>query len=429
MIPILQAFNDEEVVITQDELKITKTFFEKYSDYISYLVQKNIPKNEVVGIKSDNNALGLAMIIGVIKSGRNALPLSVFSDGELNDYLISNTNCKYFIGYGTDIDHSIITNFKEKSFNSKKYGGVIGSSSGSTGVPKITLSNPIYDSMDDILKSRTIVVSRIGEKYKKAFYSPPMMSGCMVYFGMLMYGISIYSTNQKPTTKLIDDICSKNNIKIISLRPTMIDRLIHEGVSSISNAEVIVTAGAPITNTQIDYCHRVMGIKHILDFYATTESGAIGVRDAVKENDFELFPEIKIKSYTEDGAVFESKQIIGFWDNKKFKKTSIRFIDDVLQYSDNRIKLLGRKSKKIKVNGFSVPSELVKQSALKLSGIKDCKLVSEGNKNSSDILKLEYTGEELNSNEILKKISNDLPFYCIPKKIQYTPEYYWGMTK
>jgi acyl-coenzyme A synthetase/AMP-(fatty) acid ligase len=172
-----------------------------------------------------------------------------------------------------------------------------------------------------------------------------------------------------------------------------------------------------------------MGIKRILDFYATTESGAIGVRDAVKENDFELFPEIKIKSYTEDGAVFESKQIIGFWDNKKFKKTSIRFIDDVLQHNNNRIKLLGRKSKKIKVNGFSVPSELVKQSVLKLSGIKDCKLVSEGNKNSSDILKLEYTGEELNSDEILKKISNDLPFYCIPKKIQYTPEYYWGMTK
>ena len=429
MISILQNFNNEDIIITQDDLKLTKKFFEKYSDYISYLVQNTIPEDAVVGIKSDNNALGLALIIGVIKSGRNALPLSLFNEGPVNDYLISNTGCEHFIGYGTDIDHSIITNFEEVDFNNTNYGGVIGSSSGSTGLPKITLSTPVYESSDDIIKSRNMIISRIGEGYNKVFYSPPMMSGCMVYFYMWLYGISIYATNQRPSTELINKIISENNIKMISLRPTMIDRLISEGANSISNAEIIVTSGAPITETQIDYCSRLLGIKHILDFYATTEAGVLAVRDATLEKEFELFPEIAIKSYSEDGVVFDNKQIIGFWDDKKFKKTNIRFVDDVVECQDNRIKLLGRKSKKIKVSGFSVPSELVRQSALKVSGIKDCKVFAEGDKNSSDILKLEYTGQNLDSNKIIDAISNDLPFYCIPKKIQYTPQDYWGITK
>jgi acyl-CoA synthetase (AMP-forming)/AMP-acid ligase II len=426
---VLDSFSHDDVIITQDDLKITKSFFEKYSDYIASLIDDKFPFNSVIGVKSDNNALGLALIIGVIKSGRNALPLSSFNDGPVNDYLISNTSCEAFIGYGTEIDHSIIVDFKDVDYKNTVYGGVIGASSGSTGIPKITLSTPVYESSNDVLKSRDMVISRIGDEYKKVFYSPPMMSGCMVYFYMWLYGISIYCTNQRPSTELINKIVSENNIKMISLRPTMIDRLISEGVNSMSGAEVIVTSGAPITDSQIEYCSRLLGIKHILDFYATTEAGVIAVRDAIAEKDFELFPEIQIKSYTENGVVFDNKQIMGFWDDKNFKQTNIRFVDDVIEYADNKIKLLGRKSKKIKVSGFSVPSELVRQSVLKVSGVRDCKVFAEGDKNSSDILTLEYTGHNLTSGEILNAISNDLPFYCIPKKIQYVPQDYWGLTK
>ena len=426
---ILNSFKDDDVVLCQDGQIITKSFFNKYVDYIADLIDKKIPSGETIGVKSDNNALGLALIIAVIKSGRNALPLSTFTEGPVNDYLITNTECKYFIGYGTEIDHSIIDTYVETEYTpAHKYGGVIGSSSGSTGLPKITLSTPVYESIDDIMRSRNMVISRIGEGYDRVFYSPPMMSGCMVYFYMMLYGISIYCTNQRPTTELINDIVSKNNIKMISLRPTMIDRFISEKATT-AGAEVIVSSGAPITKEQVEYCRDVLGVKHILDFYATTEAGLIAVRDAISETEFETFPEIDIISHNDNGLVIKNNQILGFWDNKVLKHTHFRFVDDIIESSGTLIKLLGRKSKKIKVSGFSVPSELVRQSAMQISGIRDCKVFAEGDAKSSDILKLEYTGKNLNTQDIINAISKDLPFYCVPKKVKYTPEYYWGVAK
>jgi acyl-coenzyme A synthetase/AMP-(fatty) acid ligase len=274
-----------------------------------------------------------------------------------------------------------------------------------------------------------MMTSRIGKKYKSIFYSAPMMSGCMVYFNIWQFGVSIFATNEKPSINLINDIILKNNIKMTSLRPSMIDRFILEGADSISNAEIIMTAGAPLTNSQIKYCRDTLNIKHIVDCYATTECGIIAMRDAINEENFELFPAVKIKSFNENGTVIEHSQTIGFWDNKKLKKTSTRFIDDIIELNDNKIKLLGRKSKKIKVNGFSIPSELVRQSVLEISGVSDCKVFASGAKNSSDILNLEYTGKNLNDIDILNSLSEKLPFYCIPQKIKYTPNYYWGLAK
>lgn len=427
---ILNSFSNEDIIINQDEKTITKLFFIEYVNHVANLIDKFIPDNEIVGVRSDNNALGLAMICAVIKTGRNVLPLQTFNDGPVNDYLIDNTNCKHFIGYGTEIDHSKIDVINNTEYRSdKKGGGIVVSSSGTTGLPKITLSNFINNSIEEIHSGKQMVTNRIGDNKYSAFYSPPMMLGCMVYFAMLSYGIKIYCTNGRPSNEFINKLLIDKKINILSFRPSMIDKFILSNEHLEGNVDVVVSSGAPLSKEHVDYCVNILGVKHILDFYATTESGIIAVRDATLESLFELFPDVNIKSYNKNGVVIQKNEVSGFWSEGIFKSTDLRFIDDIIELNSNKILPLGRKTKKIKVSGFSVPSELVKQTALQMYDIFDCKVLAESSNNSSSILKLEYTGNKIKRSEIVGFMSQKLPFYCIPKRIKYVPQELWGVTK
>ena len=428
---ILKLYEDKDLVIVQDDIKINAGEFKSICNKIAGYVVDKFKNEKVIGVISDNDVYGLLLAVGAACAGKDVLPLSTFNQGLVNEYLIKQTGCKSFIGYGTDLDHSN----KEKIHNLKNYklnydyGNFIVSSTGSTGIPKISCHNMLDVSPEYLTNLSELLSSKIPNMDKKIFYSAPLMGGITVYLSMISVKFIPYLTNQRPSTNLINEMIAKNNLKICSGRPTLIERFINEDIQSLYGAEALISSGAPLSEKQIEYCQNVLGIKYILDLYATTEAGTIGARDAIREKTFSILPETSVFDIDSNGFKIKNTSIRGSYSDKNFYSMQSRYIDDEINYFDNQIKLVGRASKKIKVSGFSVPMELIKQAVENIPGIVGYRLSIEASESSSDLIALKYTGKKYKDDEIISMLKQKLPFYSIPKKIYYIPADRWGITK
>lgn len=428
---LLKLYNDSETVIVQDDVEITAGELNRLSNNIAGYILDNFKDEEIIGVISDNNVYGLILAVGVALAGKNVLPLSTINSGITNDYLISQTNCNAFVGYGTDLDHSDIKNITSiKDFTSDKTpGSFVVSSTGSTGIPKVNVDNALRLSTDHIYGELNLIYSKMPGVNKKVFYSAPLMSGLTVYLSMIAIKIIPYLTNKIPSTELMHEIISKNEIDICTGRPTIIERFINQGLDSMAGAKVLISSGAPLAEKHIDYCRDKLGIKHMLDFYSTTESGTLAVRDAIYENKFSLYPHVYIFDVSQDGFKVTTDYVNGYYKDGIFYKSSYRFVDDVVEHIGNKIMPLGRIVRKSKVNGFSISPVFIKEAFVRIKGVIDCNVKIKQTQASSDIITVEYTGVEYSSSDIIKELSNSLPFYSIPKEIKYIPLEKWGLTK
>lgn len=428
---LLQLYKNKDVVIVQDDIVINAREFKNICNKIAGYVSTEFEHSSVIGVISDNDVYGLFLAVGAALAGKDVLPLATFNQGLVNEYLIDQTGCKSFIGYGTDLDHSN----KEKINNLKNYkpnlkpGNFIVSSTGSTGIPKISSHNLLDVSKKYLQDVSNLVYSKMPELDKRAFYSAPLMGGLTVYLSMISIKFIPYLTNKRPSTEVINEIILKNKLDVCTGRPTLLERFMNEEVKSLYGVKALISSGAPLSESQIEYCQNYLGIKYILDFYATTEAGTIAVRDAIKEKTFSQYPENEIFEIQDDGFRIKNTSIRGSYSNGIFYALKSRYIDDEIMHFGNQIKLLGRSSKKIKVNGFSVPMALIIQAANNIPGIIDCRLNIEPSESSSDIIVLRYTGREYDTKEFKSLLEEKLPFYAVPKKISYISIEEWGVSK
>lgn len=426
---ILEPFASDEVVFGQDDVLLTKAEFLTLVRKTARYVDETFPDAGIVGVRGDNNIYGLALVVGVAATGRNVLPLASLMDGMANDYLIRVTKCEDFIGYGSEFDHSdplLFLDRPEGEFAST-FGGIVSSSSGSTGLPKVSLVNPFTfsaESMDETLSAVT------GDLPRKAFYSPPMMPMASIFLCMTGLGFKTYLTNERPSTEVISAMAQKHGLTMISARPSMLERFMAQGVGEIPGIKVLLSSSAPLTEEQLAYARESMHVDHIMDAYATAEGGLIGIRDALVGGPFEILPDVAVVSTDEDNFTVRSSFIMGLYDGEGgLEYGTDRVIDDIIKHEGNTITPVGRKVKKIRVSGFSVPMELVNRAAESIDGVLDFKISVTSTGKASDAIKMRYTGTQEDPEAVRARLNELLPFAYAPKVVEFVSMDEWGASR
>lgn len=408
----LDIYNDDEVVLCQDDISLNKNEFISLCNTAKNNAIQNLSQHKDVYVISDNSINGLAAIIGLVAAGINVLPLNIFNNGYMNDYLISQIK---------DIVSVNIDELFEDSLNKKtdkKLGGIYTYSAGTTGYPHISLTDVFGFTKRNLKKQRTMIAKKMNmDKTAKVFYSAPLMSGATVYISMIMLGLKVYLTNGIPQTKAIQEILNKYGINVCTGRPSIIERFMQED-QKLEGIKTFISAGAPLNKTHVDFINSI-GAERIVDFYSTTEAGLIGIREATTEKAFDIFPGVKIKKTTDKFFTINSKFC--------YEKNNID-IDDRIIVKRKKINTLDRPIKKIKSNGFSVSVNVVKTAVMDFPGINDAK-ISGCRFEGKDAVRLEYTGAHVDENELNKFLSSRLPFYSIPRIINFIESSEWGLGK
>lgn len=426
---ILEPFASDEVVFGQDDVLLTKAEFLTLVRKTARYVDETFPDAGIVGVRGDNNIYGLALVVGVAATGRNVLPLASMMDGMANDYLIRVTKCEDFIGYGSEFDHSdplLFLDRPEGEFASV-FGGIVSSSSGSTGLPKVSLVSPFTFSAESMGETMSAVT---GDLPRKAFYSPPLMASASVFLCLTGLGFKTYLTNERPSTEVISAMAQKYGITMLSARPSMLERFMAQGVGEIPGIRALLSSGAPLTEEQLAYARESMRVEHIMDAYATTEAGLIGIRDALAGGPFEILPGVAIVSSEGDNFTVRSSFIMGLYDGEGgLEYGADRVIDDIVEHDGNAITPVGRKVKKVRVSGFSVPLELVNRAAGSIDGVLDFKITVASTGKASAAIKMRYTGTQEDPEVVRARLNELLPFAYAPKVVEFVSMDEWGAAR
>lgn len=432
MMELLQLFSPKDVVIIQDDIFITAEEFSSASYKVAGYVAKNFPDSKVIGIRSDNSVYGLFLACGAGLAGKHVLPLSTLNDGTLNDYAIKNTGCTDFIGYGTSLDHSDIKNILNlPDFETDVTpGDYVFLSSGSTGKPKIHLNN-LLKCDEGVPKARSdVYFSKSITKNNKAFYAAPVMTGIGSYLSFMNIGLVPVYTAGPPATEAMLNLIEKYEVEASTGRPALLDRFALHGSTDFGGVKTLISAGDFLTEDNIEFVTEKMNIQNIIDCYNCSETGVIGVREALTEDEFTLMDDVVISEITDFDFEVKSMSTAGMFINSEVVRMSTKRVDDVVELNGNKLKLVGRSIKKIKVNGFSVSPAIVATAALQIAEINDCTVKVDTEKiDSSNVIVLEYTGKKCEDAYILENLKKKLPSYSLPKKIKYIPVDMWGVIK
>lgn len=408
----LDIYGNDEIVLCQDDISLGKKEFISLCNTAKDNAKQNLSQCKDVYIVSDNSVRGLAAVIGLVAAGINVLPLNTFNNGYMNDYLISQ------IKGIVEVDVNDLFEDSLPGKTNKRLGGIYTYSAGTTGYPHISLTDVFGFTRRDLKKQRAMISKKMNmDKTSKVFYSAPLMSGATVYISMIMLGLKVYLTNGIPQTKAIQEILNKHGIDVCTGRPSIIERFMQEE-QKLGGIKTFISAGAPLNKTHVDFINSI-GAERIVDFYSTTEAGLIGIREATIEEAFEIFPGVKIKNTTDKFFTINSKFC--------YEKNNIK-IDDRIVVKGNKIKTLERPVKKIKSNGFSVSINVLKTAVIDFPGISDAK-ISGCRFEGKDAVKLEYTGEYVDEEELNKFLSKRLPFYSIPRVTNFIESSEWGLGK
>jgi acyl-coenzyme A synthetase/AMP-(fatty) acid ligase len=432
MMELLQLFNPTDTVIIQDDISLTAEEFSNASYKVAGYVAKNFPDSKVIGVRSDNSVYGLFLACGAGLAGKHVLPLSTLNDGTLNDYAIKNTGCTDFIGYDTDLDHSDVKNiFNLPDFETDATpGDYVFLSSGSTGKPKIHLNNLLqWD--EGVPQARAdLYFSKSITKSNKAFYAAPVMTGIGSYLAFMNIGLIPVYTAGPPATEAMLHLIDKYEVEASTGRPALLDRFAMYGVTDFGGVKTLVTAGDFLTEDNIKFVTEKMNIQNIVDCYNSSETGIIGVREALTEDEFTLMNDVVISDVTDIDFEIKSMSTAGMIIDSEIVRMTTKKVDDIVELNGNKLKLIGRSVKKVKVNGFSVSPSIIATAALQIAEINDCIVKVDTEKiDSSNVIVLNYTGEKCDDAYILESLKKRLPSYSLPKKINYIPVDSWGVVK
>jgi acyl-CoA synthetase (AMP-forming)/AMP-acid ligase II len=428
----LSVFSPDDIVIVQDDIEITASEFENLSSKVSGYVEEAFPEESIIGIRSDNSVYGLILAVGASLAGKNVLPLSVMNDGAINDYAIEESGCSKFIGYGTSLDHSDAS----RVFNLPDHeavntpGDFIFLSSGSTGRPKIYLNNVINLSKEVASARSELFFSKAEVESRRIFYAAPVMAGIGSYLAFMNIGMVPVYTAGRPTTETMKSLIDKNNIQISTGRPALIERFASQGISDFGSVSVLVSSGQFITENNVKYITENMGISRIIDTYNASEAGIIGMMDFLNEDSFTLIDDATVHGVFDEYFEIETASSSATIIDKKIVKEKIKKIDDIVELNGRNLKLIDRAAKKVKVSGFSVSPEMIKDAFKQIPGIVDCRVVTQASDNkSSDFIILEYMGEEQDESSLAEILAGKIPSHSIPKKFIHKAYGDWGLMK
>ncbi|MDO5556013.1 MAG: amino acid adenylation domain-containing protein, partial [Clostridia bacterium] len=471
---------EEQVNKTPNEIAIVcgnnqltyKELNEKANQLAHYLRKnKDIRKNDIIGIMINRSLEMIVGIIAILKSGAAYLPLDpeypedriiyILEDSSAKMVLVNNTTenmiSKKIDKTNISLENSLFTDESKENLKNVNIATdliYLIYTSGSTGNPKGVMLN--HKNINNYI---------CGLKEKIDFSEDKTMVSittiCFDIFvteiwATLLNGIKVIlaNENEQNIPKLLSELCEENTVNMIQTTPSRFDVLINsDSCEFLKNMSDILVGGESL-NDSLLYKLKSLTKANIYNMYGPTETSVWStVKELTKTNEITIGkPIINTQVYILD----KSKRLLppniigeiyiggdgvsdGYLNREELTKEKFVQVPFALEkiYNTNDIGYvknngevvhLGRSDFQIKINGHRIELGEIENVILKFKNISNCVVIAKKNEYGKESIYAYYTAKEIINITILREfLQNKLPQYMIPQyfmqleELPYTP--------
>ena len=435
--------------ITYEKLNIAANNLANY-----LMKEKNVKSGDIVGIMMDKSFEIIISILALLKCGVTYVPIDINEPDERVKYIISDTALKLVL-CDYEKNENIFFNIKKYYKFDDKYGVsnlnmkynsddvvYIMYTSGTTGKPKGVM-----------VTNRNIVRLVINQKYVEICEddnviqtgSPSFDATTFEYWISLLNGLTLYliKKNDLLNVKFLKEYIDKNNISIMWLSAPLFNQIVDSNITVFENVKKLLVGGDALSvkhiNKLMDYNSKIT----IINGYGPTENTTFSACHKINKKYEENIPIGKPITNSKCYIVDSKKRLLpinvegellvagdgvskGYLNNEKmteekflknlFGEERLYKTGDICKFNENgEIEFNGRKDFQVKINGFRVELDEIKNQFLKIEEIKDVLIYVDAKVNEKKIVAIYSENSNINEEEIIAKLKEKLPFYEIPK--------------
>jgi amino acid adenylation domain-containing protein len=434
----------ENVALVFEEVELTyKDLNERSNQFADYLRRSyDIQPDDLVGIKLGRSEQMIIAILGVLKSGGAYVPIDPEYPQERIGYMVTDSGCKVLI------DEDELKNFSEQETIYTKENlpkvttptdlAYVIYTSGSTGQPKGVMveNRSLLDYALTFketfeLKGEDRVIQQASlsfDTHVEEIY-PTLVSGSTLLFGK----------NGGRDIKELEELIQEKKASILSATPLILNEL-NTQKSDLSNLRLLISGGDKFSTT---FVSNFLGKVPIYDTYGPSESTVCCTYSEIEkeENIAVIGKPINNRTiYILDaqgniqpiGVIGEiciggdglARGYLNRPDLTAEKFVSNPFLEGARMYktgdfgrwmSDGNIEFIGRNDDQVKIRGYRIElgeiESILQQNSLINEAVV---LVKEDVNGDKNIVAYITSKEELNSSELRKGLSKQLPDYMIP---------------
>ena len=462
--------NNIAVVFGTEKLTY-KELNEKANSLATYLRNKGIQRNDLVGVMVNRSLEMIIGILAVLKAGGAYIPIDPTYPKDRIDYMLKNSNSKLLLTQNhlrdlINFKNSICIDLKDNEIYSLSNTNLenvnvpedlayVIYTSGSTGLPKgvmlkqNNIINFIYGMMKEFAFTNKDTIVSITTFSFDIFVLESLLP--------LLNGIKMVIASEEEQTdiNMFNDLCKNNNVTVLQTTPSRLQAILakENSFSFITNLKYILVGGEPfppaLLKTLQESCK-----SRIYNMYGPTETAVwSSLKDLTNSDKINIGrPIANTQMYILDkfnnplpigitGELFIAGDGVckGYLNNLELTtKVFINnpFVPNTLMYKtgdlckllpNGEIEYLERVDNQIKIRGLRIELGEIESQILAYNGIEKACVIKQ-TINNRDFISAYFTAKsKINITSLKKHLSSTLPKYMIPSyftvldKFPYTP--------
>ena len=467
----VQKTPDNIAVVFGTEKLTYKELNEKANSLATYLRNKGIQRNDLVGVMVNRSLEMIIGILAVLKAGGAYIPIDPTYPKDRIDYMLKNSNSKLLLTQNhlrdlINFKNSICIDLKDNEIYSLSNTNLenvnvpedlayVIYTSGSTGLPKgvmlkqNNIINFIYGMMKEFAFTNKDTIVSITTFSFDIFVLESLLP--------LLNGIKMVIASEEEQTdiNMFNDLCKNNNVTVLQTTPSRLQAILakENSFSFITNLKYILVGGEPfppaLLKTLQESCK-----SRIYNMYGPTETAVwSSLKDLTNSDKINIGrPIANTQMYILDkfnnplpigitGELFIAGDGVckGYLNNLELTtKVFINnpFVPNTLMYKtgdlckllpNGEIEYLERVDNQIKIRGLRIELGEIESQILAYNGIEKACVIKQ-TINNRDFISAYFTAKsKINITSLKKHLSNTLPKYMIPSyftvldKFPYTP--------
>lgn len=433
---------DKIALVANDKTLTYKELNEEANKFAHSLIEKEIGKSDIVGIKLSRTSKFMVSLLGILKTGAAYLPFDTTHPQNRIEQILSDSNAKLCITEDNFADFLNNSNTQNPDTN------ISGDSlcyciytSGSTGTPKGAMIQ--HKNLNWYMCALTSIygTSPINMPF---FTSPSVDLSVPSYFLPLVTGGTTYFYDNE-LLKDLTDIFNNEEINTIKVTPTHLQIILqHIEGKTLHNMKYLISGGESLYHSScVEFLEKFGKHIEIHNEYGPTEATVSCVDYVFSCDDTDDIVSIgnpinnaqihivdKHNNLLPIGVTGElciagDGVCAGYLNNEAL--TSEKFIDnpfgegklyktgDLAFWRENgTLAFVGRNDFQVKINGLRIELGEIENAIVNIDGVVQCAVVVRKDINGKQLICAFYTGAETDARDFRTILGTKLPKYMIP---------------
>ncbi|WP_343834691.1 amino acid adenylation domain-containing protein, partial [Bacillus horti] len=458
----VEKYPDRVAVVFEGETLTYKELNRKANQVARVLRAQGVEPNDLVGIMADRSLEMIIGLVGVLKSGGAYVPIDPDYPEERISFILENSNSRYLL-----TQHHLLSKIKFSGVtlnlgSEELYSGPTENldevnqssdlaymmyTSGSTGQPKGTLTR--HYNISRLVKNTNYIQLEADDCILQ-LSSFSFDGSTFDIFGALLNGARLVLLRKENLLDLkqLSDTIRQEGITVFFITTALFNALVEESIESLNNIRKVFFGGEKTSKYHVEKAIHYLGPNRVVNVYGPTESTVFALYEPINEWDdqVENVPIGRPISHTTALILDKNNHLSpigvigelclggeglakGYWQNESL--TRERFIANPYQpegvlyktgdlarwLPDGRIEYWGRMDQQIKLRGFRIELDEIKQHLLRFDGVSEATVVVRNDKQEHSYLCAYFVFEETRKpsvSSLKESLAEKLPAYMLP---------------